>query len=116
MWWEPGRLVWARARGHTCSWIVGSNVVGRDGSWGDLGIGIAVEDERGRVHVVVITVVDENVVGVVVVGQWWKPPWTKADIGHSPGRWWRRLRDVVIVAVVEAVVDEGARISFGMKC
>ena len=29
---------------HTCSRSVGNNVVGRDGSWGDLGVGIAVED------------------------------------------------------------------------
>ena len=68
---------------HTRSRSVGNNVVGRDDSWGDFGIGIAVEDERGRVHVVVITVVDKD--GVVVVVGWWRNPhWTKADTGHSP--------------------------------
>ena len=109
---------------HTCSRSVGNNVVGRDGSWGDLGIGIAVEDERGRV-LVADTAVDEDV--AVVVGCLRIPnERTKAEAGRSSGRWWRRrrpvsrrgrwLRDVVIVAVVEAVVDEGARISFGVNC
>ena len=38
---------------HTGSRSVGNNVVGREDSWGELGIGITVEDERRRVVFVV---------------------------------------------------------------